>query len=100
VSSGNKAFLHVAANTAAGGAVISVNGGAVLGSVIINSPGGAGNVLTLYDGQGTAAPARVIAIAKVDNATIPGLDYNIVAPSGLWYTLLGGTAADLTITYQ
>lgn len=94
----NGTYLHVSANTAAGGAVISPNPGAVLMRVVINTVGATNNQLTIYDGQSTSG--KVIAVVNATNNSIPSLEYGIVAPGGLWYTLLTGTAADLTIVYQ
>src|SRR5215469_12153855 len=57
----NGTFLHVNANTAAGGAVVSPNPGAILKAVVLNTAGAAGNVLTVYDGSSTTVPpARII----------------------------------------
>ena len=94
----NGSYLHVNTNTAAGGAVISPNSGAVLKRVVINTVGAAANQLTIFDGTSTAG--KVIAVANTTNAAVPSLDYNVVAAVGLWYTLLTGTAADLTFVYQ
>jgi hypothetical protein len=96
--SGNKPFLHVSALTTAAGLMVSPSSGAVLGSVVINTIGSGGNVLTIYDGQSTSG--RVIAVVDTTKNTASDLDYDIVAPSGLWYTLLTGVAADLTIMFQ
>lgn len=94
----NGTYLHINANTSAAGLAISPNPGAVLIRVVINTVGAAANVLTIYDGQSTSG--KVIAVVSTTNAAIPSLDYGIVAPGGLWYTLLTGTAADLTAIYM
>lgn len=94
----NGTYLHVSANTAAGGAVVSPNPGAILIRVVINTVGSASNQLTIYDGQSTSG--KVVAVVNTTNNAIPALEYGIVAPGGLWYTLLTGTAADLTFVYQ
>jgi len=96
--SDNGAYLHVNSLTAAGGAAININSGAVLKRVVINTVGAAANILTIYDGTSTAG--KVIAVVNTTNAAVPSLDYNIVASGGLWYTLLTGTAADLTIVFR
>jgi hypothetical protein len=104
MSGENGSWLHVNSNTAAGGAAINAGPdarGAVLKRVVINTVGAAANQLTLYDATSTQGTAgKVIAVVSTTNAAIPSLDYNIVASSGLWYTLLTGTAADLTIVFQ
>jgi len=94
----NGTYLHVNTNTAAGGAAVSVNPSAVLKRVVINTVGAAANVLTLYNGQSTSAP--IVAVVNTTNAAVPSLDYNAVFSGGIWYTLLTGTAADLTFVYQ
>lgn len=100
----NGSYLHVNSLTLAAGAAINAGPdarGAVLKRVVINTVGSGGNQLTLYDAlstQGTGG--KVIAVANTTNAAIPSLDYGIVASSGLWYTLLGGVAADLTFVFQ
>ena len=99
----NGAYLHVNALTAAAGAAVSGNTGAILKRVVINTAGAAANQLTIYDGTGIVAndpAAKVIAVANTTNAAVPSLDYNCVASRGIWYTLLTGTAADLTFVYQ
>ena len=62
----------------------------------------AASVLTIYDGQSTSG--RVIAVCNVQNTAIPALEYNLVAPSGLFYSYVQtGTVTavgDFTITYQ
>lgn len=99
--SGNKAYLHV--NTATAGAIISRNPGAIFGGITINTPASAAtsSVLTIYDGQSTAG--RVIAAINVQNTNIPGAEYNVVAPSGLFYTYVQTgavtTVGDFTIEY-
>lgn len=94
----NGTYLHVNSLTTASGAQISPNSGAVLFRVVINTVGAAANALTIYDGQSTSG--KVIAVVNTTNVAIPSLDFGIVAPGGLWYTLLTGTAADLTFVYQ
>lgn len=94
----NGSYTHVNSLTLAAGAAINANGGAVLKRVVINTVGSGGNQLTLYDGTSTGG--KVIAVANTTNAAIPSLDYGIVASGGLWYTLLGGVAADLTFVFQ
>lgn len=94
----NGSYLHVNANTLAAGAAINANAGAVLKRVVINTVGASANQLTIYDGTSTAG--KVIAVANTTNAAVPSLDYNCVAAVGLWYTLLTGTAADLTFIFQ
>ena len=98
VALANGTYLHVNALTAAGGAVISPNPGAVLMRVVINTTGATSNQLTIYDGQSISG--KVIAVVNTTNTAIPALEYSLVAPGGLWYTLLAGTAADLTVVYQ
>jgi len=66
--------------------------------VVINTVGATSNQLTLYDGQSTSG--KVIAVVNTTNSAIPALEYSLVAANGIWYTLLAGTAADLTIVYQ
>lgn len=100
----NGAYLHVNSLTTAAGLAINAgpdSRGAVLKRVVINTVGATGNQLTIYDAtttQGTGG--KVIAVVNTTNAAVPSLDYNIVASNGLWYTLLAGTAADLTIVFQ
>lgn len=94
----NGTYLHSNANTSAAGAVVSPNSGAILMRVVINTAGAAGNQLTIYDGQSTSG--KVIAVVNTTNAAIPSLDFNLVTANGIWYTLLTGTAADLTFVYQ
>jgi len=80
------------------GAAISVNPHALLKAVVINTPGAAANILTLYDGQSTSG--TVIAVVNTTAAALPPLEYDITVPGGIWYTLLTGTAADLTFIYR
>jgi hypothetical protein len=96
--SGNKGFLHVSALTTAAGLAIHGNSGAILGSVAVNTIGSGGNVLTIYDGLSTSG--KVIAVVDTTKNTVSDLDYDIVTATGLWYTLLGGVAADLTILFE
>jgi hypothetical protein len=65
--------------------------------VVINTAGATNNQLTIYDGQSTSG--KVIGIVNTTNAAYPSLEYGLVAPGGLWYTLLAGTAADLTFVF-
>jgi hypothetical protein len=94
----NGTYLHVASNTTASGAVVSPNSGSILVRVVINTVGSAGNTLTIYDGTSTSG--KVIAVANTTNNAVPALEYNIVAATGIWYTLLSGGAADLTFIYM
>jgi len=97
----NGTFLHVNANTLAAGAVVSPNPGAILKAVVLNTAGAAGNVLTVYDGSSTTVPpARIIAVVNTTNAAIPTLEFDVYCSIGIWYTLLTGTAADLTFVYD
>lgn len=94
----NGTYLHVNTLTAAAGAVVSPNPGAVLQRVVINTVGSAANVLTIYDGQSTSG--KVIAVVNTTNASIPSLDFGVVTANGIWYTLLTGAAGDITFVYQ
>jgi hypothetical protein len=42
----------------------------------------------------------VVAVINTTNAAVPALEYNSVLSGGIWYTLLVGTAADLTFVFQ
>jgi hypothetical protein len=94
----NGAYLHVNQNTLAAGAAVNANPGAVLKRVVINTVGATSNQLTLYDGTSTSG--KVVAVVNTTNAAVPSLDYNAVFSGGIWYTLLAGTAADLTFIFQ
>jgi hypothetical protein len=99
MSTGNKVFRHL--TTSFTGA-LSVNSGAILGSVIINTPPtGTGGTLAIYDDQAATAANQIAAINLI-NPNVPGFDYNIAASRGLWIVYVqGGTiVGDITITFQ
>lgn len=87
--------IHVAANTAAGGVLVKSGAGTIV-AVMINTKGSTSNTLTLYDGTTTAG--TVLAILDT-TASLTYLPYNMSYQTGFLYTLLAGTAADLTIMY-
>ena len=103
MSSDRGQFFHTATLTAAGGAAIvpvppaGSQTGSILFSVTINTKGATSNILTLYNGGSTSAPV----IAAIDTTQFPGtFTYNVPVNAGLWYTLLAGTAADITVTFS
>lgn len=95
-------YLHV--NLATAGATINGNADAILKAVLINIPASAAtsSILTIFDGP--VANNKVIASINTQNANIPGLDYGLVAPNGLFYSYVQTgavtTVGDFTITYQ
>ncbi len=97
MSTGNKQYKYANAN---GNITVSVNPGAILGSVVINKLGATGNTLTIYDDT-SAVTANIIAVIDTTRSGIGGgLDYNVVMSRGIFMVMATGTAADITITYQ
>lgn len=80
---------HIAANGA-----VQLQGKFLL-SVTVNTKGGTGNTLTIYDGISTSGDV----IAIIDTATSLGTFlYDIACLVGLHVVLAGGTPADLTLS--
>jgi glucokinase len=66
-----------------------------LGAVTVNTAG-AGSTLVLYD----SLSATGTKIATISTAAQADLPFNCVTTIGLFAVTLGGTAADITITYM
>jgi len=89
----SSSYLHLNAN----GTTTVKSGAGVLRRIVINTRGGILNTLTIYDN--TAATGAVI--GAVDTAAAGGaFDYELDFTTGLTVVLAGGTAADITITYE
>ena len=89
----SSSYLHLNAN----GTTTVKSGAGVLRRIVINTRGGILNTLTIYDN--TAATGAVI--GAVDTAAAGGaFDYELNFTTGLTVVLAGGTAADITITYE
>lgn len=93
---GNNEYTHISANTA--GVQVGPAGSIRLHAVNINTKGAASNLLTLYDGTSTAAPAVVVAVFDT-TVSFGTFQYNVTLKAGLFAVLATGTAADLTISW-
>ena len=99
MAAGNKTYLHLAASFSG---ALSVNSGAILGGVVINTaPTGTNGTLAIYDDT-SAVAAHLIANINLVNPNVPGFEYNCVASRALFivFTQGGTIAGDITITYQ
>src|SRR5580698_4148931 len=85
-------FVHLAAN----GSTLAKTGSGILQALVINTPGGSSNIVTIYDG--TSAGGTVIGIygTTVAAARLP---INLQFRIGLFIVVATGTAADLTVTF-
>ncbi len=88
--------LHLTANTA--GTLVKTGLGQ-LSVVVINTLGGAGNVLTIYDDVNSATAGNRIAVIDTSVA-LGSLVYDVVMSRGIFVVLAGGSAADLTIGFS
>ena|SRR5215469_9600931 len=99
MAGGNKSYFHI--NAAATTQPISANAGAILGAVAINTAAGVASVLSIFDAATAAqcTAANTVAVINVQNANVPGYDYNVTMSRGIFYTLSAGTP-DITITFD
>ena len=88
----NAAFRISALST---GAQIRVGNG-WLHTVTIGVPGVTSNTLTIFDGTGVTGAVLV----RIDTTTANTYVLDVVYNTGLFYTLTGGTAGDITIAYM
>lgn len=86
-------YFHINANAAA--QPIKTTPGTVAG-ISINTKGATANLLTLFDGTGGSA--KTIAVIDTTSA-VESIDLFYCRFGSLYYTLAGGTAADVTVYY-
>ena len=86
-------YAHISAN---GSGVLKSAPGSLF-SVNINSKGATANTLTLFDN--TAASGTVIAVID-STSQVAVLDFYLDFAVGLAYSLAGGTAGDLTVSFS
>lgn len=84
-------FTHIGANTAS--TVVQSTPG-ILHTLVINTKGGSGNTVTIYNGTSTSG--TVIAVVDT-NATLIQHTYD-VGVTALTIAMTGGTTADITIS--
>jgi hypothetical protein len=101
MAAGNKSFLHLTTSVSQ---VLSLNSGAILGTVVVNTaPTGTGGTLLIYDDQSAVTAHLIASISMVGfAANVPGWTYNAISSRGLFivWTQGGTVVGDLTITYQ
>ena len=95
---GNRSPKHI--NSAATTQAISLNAGAILGTVEVNKLAGVASTLTIFDAAtaGDCTAANTIAAIDCNRSGVGPLEYNAVASRGLMYTLSAGTP-DITVTF-
>lgn len=95
-------FTAVFANTHSGTYNITSVNGTLLGALVVNKAGDSTCVLTLYDGSPNAGGPQPVgkAFAVITNPVPPFAPvYGCTCDGGLFYTLTGVTAPELTLTY-
>lgn len=84
---------HIATNTT----TVVKSGAGVLHSIVINTKGGVGNTITVYNN--TAGSGTILAIID-STASVGTLLYDLQFSVGLTIVTATGTAPDITVTFQ